>query len=401
MRKEKETDFVSLLRNETFLKLIKESVGKENQMDLLEKEFPGQREAIAFAVEFVQATLLDQRKMAPDDVTTVWRNIKKYADQSKKYSIQRFILSDLWKVAAVLIVVLASSVFVYQQLNHDPLVEMAALKTVANDEAMIILSDGSKHILNKKDSLIEYSADGGQIVVKSDRQEEKLENPNNSRAATINQVVVAYGHRHSITLSDGTRVQLNSGSRLVFPAGFSGKTREVYLKGEGYFEVFKNPNQPFIVKTDVMDIKVLGTVFDISAYEDEQNIYAVLVEGKVAISQKNRLFGTMEKNLSPGQGFFYSSETETSDIRKVDVYDYISWKDGLFLFKDKPLNSIVSRLEKYYNQKISIEQGKLPNTLISGKLVLSYNLEEVIKYLAKTLEARYEKNKEGIYTITN
>jgi ferric-dicitrate binding protein FerR (iron transport regulator) len=402
MRKEKETDFVSLLRDETFLKLVKESLGKENQLDLLEKEFPGQREAIAYAVEFVQATLSDQRKMAPDDVSTVWRNIKKYATQRKKYSLQRFILSDLWKVAAVFTVVLASSVFVYQQLNHnDQLVEMAALKTVANDEAMIILSDGSRHILNKKDSLIEYSADGGQVVVKSDRQEEKLENPTSSDAAKINQIVVPFGHRHTITLSDGTRVQLNSGSRLVFPAGFSGKTREVYLKGEGYFEVFKNPNQPFIVKTDVMDIKVLGTVFDISAYEDEQNIYTVLVEGKVAVSQKNLLFGTTDKNLSPGQGYFYSSATKTSDIRMVDLYDYISWKDGLFLFKDKPLNSIVSRLEKYYNQKIGIENGKLPNTLISGKLVLSDNLDEVMQYLAKTLEARYEKNKEGVYTITN
>jgi len=401
MKKEKETDFVLLLRDETFLKLVKESIGEENQMDLLEKEFPGQQEAIASAVEFVKANLSDQKKMAPDDVTTIWRNIKKYAGQSNRYTIHRFVQSDLWKVAAVLIVVLLSSVFVYQRLVHDPLTEIADLKTSANDEAVIILSDGSKHILTKKDSLIEYSADGGQVVVKNDRQEEKLENPTSSKAVTINQIVVPFGHRHSITLSDGTRVQLNSGSRLVFPAGFSGKTREVYLKGEGYFEVFKNPNQPFIVKTDVMDIKVLGTVFNISAYEDEQNAYTVLVEGKVTVSQKNRLFGTTDKNLCPGQGYFYSSETKTSDIRKVDIYDYISWKDGLFLFKDKPLINIVSRLEKYYNQKIGIEKGKLPNTLISGKLVLSDNLDEVIKYLAKTLEARYDRNKQGVYTITN
>ncbi len=401
MRKEKETDFVSLLRNETFIKLVKESIGKENQMDLLEKEFPGQRETIAYAIEFVQATLSDQKKMAPDDVTSIWRNIKKYTNQSKGVTIHRITLSDLWKVAAVLIVALASSVFVYQSLLRDPLVDIAALKTEVNDEAMIILSDGSKHKLTPKDSLIEYSSDGGQVVVKGNQQEEKLENPTSSKAATINQIVVPFGRRHSITLSDGTRVQLNSGSRLIFPAGFSGKNREVYLKGEGYFEVFKNPNQPFIVKTNVMDIKVLGTIFNISAYEDEQNAYAVLVEGKVAVLQKNKLFATTDKNLSPGQGYFYSSATKTSDIRKVDLVDYISWKDGIFLFRDKPLNNIVNRLEKYYNQKISIEEGKLPNTLISGKLVLSDNLDEVMKYLAKTLEARYERNKEGIYKITN
>ncbi len=401
MIKEKETDFVSLLRNETFLTRVKESIGNENQIDLLEKEFPGNREAIVYAVKFIQGSLSDQKRMSTDDVTTLWRNIKKYGDQNKRFTIQRFIHSNLWKVAAILIVILLSSVFIYHHFNHYPLVEIAALKPVANDKAMIILSDGSRHLLSKKDSSIEYSADGGQVVVKSDLQMKKFNNPNSSTSATINQVVVPYGQRHSITLSDGTRVQLNSGSRLVFPAGFSGKTREVYLKGEGYFEVFKNPNQPFIVKTDVIDIKVLGTIFNISAYDDELSAYAVLVEGKVAVSQKNRLFGTTEKNLSPGQGCFYSLETKTSDIRTVKLYEYISWKDGIFIFKDKTLNNIVSRLEKYYNQKISIEKGKLPNTLISGKLALSDNFDEVMQYLSKTIEARYGKNQEGVYTITN
>ena len=304
MRKEKETDFVSLLRNETFIKLVKESIGKENQMDLLEKEFPGQRETIAYAIEFVQATLSDQKKMAPDDVTSMWRNIKKYTNQSKGVTIHRITLSDLWKVAAVLIVALASSVFVYQSLLRDPLVDIAALKTEVNDEAMIILSDGSKHKLTPKDSLIEYSSDGGQVVVKGNQQEEKLENPTSSKAATINQIVVPFGRRHSITLSDGTRVQLNSGSRLIFPAGFSGKNREVYLKGEGYFEVFKNPNQPFIVKTNVMDIKVLGTIFNISAYEDEQNAYAVLVEGKVAVLQKKQIICHNRQKSESGTRLF-------------------------------------------------------------------------------------------------
>ena len=187
----------------------------------------------------------------------------------------------------------------------------------------------------------------------------------------------------------------------MFPAEFTGKTREVYLKGEGYFEVEKNPSKPFIVKTDFIDIKVLGTVFNISAYADEQIASAVLVEGKVVVLKKNKLFGFTEKKLSPGQGCFYSSVTETSEIRNVDPYDYISWKDGLFLFKDKPLINIVHSVEKYYNQKILIDGEKLPNTIISGKLVLSDDIDEVMQYLAKTLEARYEKNKEGVFSIKN
>ena len=402
MRKENDFDFVSLLQDETFLNLVKDTNDSENQLDILEKAFPGQREAIAYAVDFVKANLSNQKRMQANDVTTIWRNIREYTAQRQTVKFRRFISYELWKVAAVLIVVLASSIFTYQLLKKDSLEEIAAARTVVNDEeAMIILSDGSTHKLSAKDSLIEYSANGGEVVVKNDQMEERLENLNTSKTAIINQIIVPFGHRHKIILSDGTSVQLNSGSRLVFPAEFSDKNREVYLKGEGYFEVFKNPDKPFIVKTDFFDTKVLGTVFNISAYEDEKIASTVLVEGKVVVSQKNKLFGSTEKKLSPGQGCFYSSSNGTSDIRTVDLYDYISWKDGVFLFKDKALINIVNRLEKYYNKKILIEGERLPNTLISGKLVLSDNIDEVIQYLAKTMEARYEKNEEGIFMIKN
>jgi len=402
MRKENDIDFVSLLQNETFLNLVMDTYGLVNQLDVLDKEFPGQREAIAYAVEFVNANISDQKTMQPNDVTAIWHNIKEYSSQNRRFTFNQFISHDFWKVAAVFIFVLASSIFTYQLHTKDSLEEIAATKTVVNDqEALIILSDGSTHKLSEKDSLIEYSANGGEIIVKNDKQEERLENLNNSKTETINQIIVPFGRRHSIILSDGTRVQLNSGSRLVFPAEFSDKNREVYLKGEGYFEVFKNPNKPFIVKTDFVDIKVLGTVFNISAYEDEQIASTVLVEGKVVVSQKSKLFGLTEKNLSPGQGCFYSSATKTSDIRNVNLYDYISWKDGIFIFKDKALINVVSRLEKYYHKKILIEGVILPNTLISGKLVLSDNIDEVIQYLAKTMEARYEKNEKGVLIIKN
>jgi len=401
MRKEFKPGFVSLLQNEAFLNKVKETENSADQLNILGKEFPGQVEAIAYAVEYLRANLSDQKQLPPNDVAVIWNNIAEYADQNKRFTLRRFILFQFWQVAAVLILVLVSAVFVVHRLTRDTLVEMASIKTVVDDEAMIILSDGSKHKLNKKDSLIEYSANGGEVIVKGDKLEEKLENQNRSKVATINQIIVPYGRRHSITLSDGTRVQLNAGSRLVFPAEFSDKSREVYLKGEGYFEVFKNSQKPFIVKTDFIDIRVLGTVFNISAYEDEPVATAVLVEGKVVVSQKNKLFGTTEKNLSPGQGCFYSSETKTSEVRKVDLYEYVSWKDGLFLFKDMPLNNIITRLEKYYHRKILVAGGKLQNTIISGKLILSDDIDEVMQHLAKTLEARYEKDREGAYHITN
>ena len=402
MRKEKRINFVLLLRDETFLKRVKDTVGLDNQIDILEREYPAERGILADAIEFVRINLSDQRIMQPDDVSTIWEKIRLYGlSKKRRYTIERFLSYDLWKVAALLIVVLVSSVFVYHRLTGDSLQEIASVATVADGEAMIILSDGSKHKLESNQAHVEYSADGAEVVVKKDQGKEKIENLNTSKAGTINQIIVPFGHRHSITLSDGTRVQLNAGSRLVFPAEFTDGKREVYLKGEGYFEVSKNPDKPFIVKTDFFDTKVLGTVFDISAYDDEQIGSAVLVEGKVVVIEKKKLFGNTQKELSPGQGCFYSSSKLTSEIRKVDVNEYVSWKDGLFLFNDKPLISIVGRIEKYYNKRILVEGIELSTMKISGKLILANDIEKILQHLSKAIEARYEINEEGVYEIKN
>jgi len=200
-------------------------------------------------------------------------------------------------------------------------------------------------------------------------------------------------------LSDGTQVHLNAGSKLVFPAEFEGKTREVYLKGEGYFDVAKNPAKPFIVKTDFIDIKVFGTSFNVSVYNDDQTVSAVLVEGNVHVLQKNKTFNNSEYTLQPGQGCFYSIKNQKAEVKEVDTADYILWKEGLYQFHNQPLTDIVERIKRYYNISVQIDNDKLAKTIISGKLVLTDDCEEVIAHLAKTLEARYEIKDKSIYIL--
>ncbi len=148
MKKEKEIDFISLLQDGTFLNLVKDTNGFVNQLDILDKAFPGKREVIADALEFLKANHSDQKKMKVNDLAVIWQNIREYNDQRKRLTIHRFISHDLWKVAAVLILILASSVLIIERLTHDPLAKMASAKTVPDNEAMIILSDGSRHKLN-------------------------------------------------------------------------------------------------------------------------------------------------------------------------------------------------------------------------------------------------------------
>ena len=132
MKKENEIDFVSLLQNETFFRLTKDTIDSENQVDILEKEFPGQREAIGYAIEFVKANLLDQKNMEPGDVARVWHNLREYAGQRSKFTLHRFVSHELWKVAAIFIVVLTTSYGIYHYTRIDPLTMLAQKEVSKN-----------------------------------------------------------------------------------------------------------------------------------------------------------------------------------------------------------------------------------------------------------------------------
>ena len=283
----------------------------------------------------------------------------------------------MWRAAVVFIALAAGSYFAYDQLKKDPLAEFAHSIVSDGSKKMIILSDGSERLLKNNQSYIEYDASGAEVIIKSEEKENRIENRDDLKKPILNQVVVPYGQRQSVLLSDGTSVQLNAGSKLVFPAKFTGKTREVYLQGEGFFDVHKNEKSPFIVKTDYINVEVLGTMFNVSAYGDENTVTTVLVEGKVNVSQKEKMFVNKNFELAPGQGCFYSRDEQNSVVTDVDVNQYIAWKDGFFYFKNMRLLDLVRQVKKYYNVPVRIKGEKLANTMVSGKLVLSEDFGEV------------------------
>lgn len=299
----------------------------------------------------------------------------------------------------ILILISIGTLIGYRHLTNDPLKKFAQSSVCEDDHGVILLSDGTTKALKNNESLIDYSSTHGEVLVKNTGEDERIENHKVMDDAVLNQVVVPYGQRHKVRLSDGTLVQLNAGSKLTFPANFSGHTREVYLRGEGFFEVHKNAKMPFIVKTDFVNINVTGTSFNVSAYEEEGTVTTVLVEGKVNVSQKDKLFSNNTYSLTPGEGCFYSVQNKKSVVKLVDVSEYILWKEGLYNFKDKPLRDVVMRVNKYFNKEILIENEVLANTQVSGKLVLSEDLSEVMQNLSKTVEGRCEINEEGVYVL--
>lgn len=392
-------DFLSLVQDASFIKMLNESKDPDKLLEELIQEHPKDKESIRLAFDFIQISRSDLTKMNPDDFDRILKNLQKYS--GKKTSTRKFPLISIYLriVAMVLIILSIGSVIVYYHLKKDPLSQFAQSFNAKDGQAIIVLSDGSTQVLSNNESLIDYKSKQGEIIVKNSNENERIGNHTDNKKAVLNQIVVPFGQRHQVLLSDGSVIHLNAGSKLTFPAEFSGKTRVVYLKGEGFFEVNNNPKLPFIVKTDHIDIKVLGTTFNVSAYDDENIVSTVLVEGKVNVSQKDKLLSNDEFVLSPGQGCFYSDVSGKSVVKNVDVNCYASWKDGFYIFKDVPLSEIVNRVHKYYNFSIYIEGDKLANTMISGKLVLSNDITSVMKYLARTVEGRYEKTAEGTFKL--
>jgi ferric-dicitrate binding protein FerR (iron transport regulator) len=185
----------------------------------------------------------------------------------------------------------------------------------------------------------------------------------------------------------------------LYPTEFCGKTREVILYGEGYFEVSKNKDLPFIVKTTSMDVRVLGTEFNLSAYAEDNVVQTVLKEGSVAIRKKDH--GLFDKDLiiKPNEMASFNKTTNNTNIYKVDADYYRLWTKGLISFEDADFIRVIKKVERFYNVSIRFEESRKETIRISGKLDLKQSRREVMEYLAKVSISKIEQESENKYII--
>lgn len=390
-------EFELLLQNEEFIRLMKDCPLKADELiENLCLENPVNKEYIRLAARLIARYKTEMIDFDENKIRSMWNNvIEKSATKRRRRTVR---LASVWQIAASIIVLLSFTYYFVHHSQNTSLRKCAAKKVRVSDEAKIIISDGSVYKLKSNESRIRYDASGKEIVIEEKNDEiEKLSNHQSETGTTYNQIIVPYGRRHSLTLSDGTVVQLNSGSKLTFPAIFSGSKREVFLKGEGYFEVAKDASKPFIVNTDFINVRVLGTHFNISAYENEKSAVTVLVEGSVEVYNNNDFLTKGLCKIKPGQGCFFSENSSGLKVREVDVSEFVSWKDGFLQIKDQPLEDITKKIEKYYNKAILISDNELAGRIISGKLVLAKKMDETLDFLARTTKSTYTMKNDGTY----
>jgi ferric-dicitrate binding protein FerR (iron transport regulator) len=209
--------------------------------------------------------------------------------------------------------------------------------------------------------------------------------------ASMNRLTVPLGERSELTLSDGTKLWVNAGTSVVYPAVFSGKTREIYVDGEVFAEVAHDSKRPFHIRTDKLNVVVLGTSFNVSSYKNDDENSVVLVEGSVRIETDDDTFV-----LKPNEKL--TMQPGSLNITTVDTESYILWKEGLYQFRNEEFAVILSKLSKYYGVEMSCDATSA-RLVCNGKLDLKEDLTRVLKGLTMTLPVELSKN-EGKYIFT-
>lgn len=187
------------------------------------------------------------------------------------------------------------------------------------------------------------------------------------------------GERKVVKLEDGTTVWINSGTLLIYPKHFNGDKRTLYLSGEAYFTVAKNPNKPFIVKTKDISIQALGTVFNVESYPEMNQVITTLEEGKVKVGSLKG--GVSDEYLLPNEQIVFDNTTLKFKKQIVDAPSVSTWRQGILLFQSESMTNIIGALERHYNITINYEDGKFKDRKFTVKFQKSESCNQALEVM--------------------
>jgi transmembrane sensor len=283
-------------------------------------------------------------------------------------------------VAAAIILFLASGyLFLINKKKEKPVTQMREQR-FKNDvepgkyKAKLTLANGSTIILNST-VLEELPKQGNTLILNKDKLLVYKTKEHSGTEILYNTLSTGHGETYAMILSDGSKVWLNSASSVKFPVAFAGKERKVEITGEAYFEIKHNDKTPFKVVVNGIEVRDLGTEFNINAYIDEVVTKTTLVSGRamVVTGSKNRL-------LAPGQQVQVDGNDEMKLVSNADVEEAVAWKNGLFRFKSADVGTVMRQLARWYDVDVKYE-GKIPDAHMSGIVSRDVSLKEALKML--------------------
>ncbi|MFN3667471.1 MAG: FecR family protein [Sediminibacterium sp.] len=308
-----------------------------------------------------------------------------------------------WRIpaaVALIIILLSAGIYYFIQADIQPQPQPLVLKATVpvNDvapggnKATLTLDDGSVIVLD--------SANNGVLGNQGLTQVKKLDNglvayqtkngemPANVDKIYYNTISTPRGGEYQITLADGTKVWLNAASSIRFPTAFRGTDRQVQITGEVYFEVAHNAAKPFKVTAGRSSIEVLGTHFNVNAYEDEVQVRTSLIEGSVKVFATDEKDQQQMKILQPGQQARMNKKGRINVVNNIDTEEVMAWKNGLFVFKSTDLSSIMRQLSRWYD--VDIHYKTNVGMQFTGQITRNNNVSKVLEMLELTGEVKFK-----------
>ncbi|MEZ2444785.1 FecR family protein [Chitinophaga sp. RCC_12] len=311
------------------------------------------------------------KTFTPEKWQPVLDSILKYPQAEKKTRVVP-LFRRWWSVAAMLAILLGAGWWFYRAGNakvSPPVIAMADVPPGSN-RAVLKLANGQEITLDSAHGNI---VQHGNFKVNNDSG--MLNYEGKANVAEYHTLSTPRGGQYKLQLPDGTNVWLNAASSITYPTVFTGRKREVAITGEAYFEVAKDPGKPFNVQVNQMNIAVLGTHFNVNAYNDEPDAKTTLLEGAVKVNAGNQV-----KILAPGQQALLEKNNTLRLIEQVNVEDVIAWKNGYTVFENADIQTIMRQVSRWYNVDVVFE-GNIPQRQFAGGISRKSSLAELLKVL--------------------
>ena len=373
-------------------------------MEVLNEEMPESDSAFQYWLEenadnrdlYLELKGEKKIKNLPFNKEEIFSNISDLAGL-KKNSKNSLYRKKIFKYSASFLAVISLGLTGYFFFDKGIVTEQEDMVTIKKDifipggkKAYILSNEGETldlseaFELNKNDGTVISNNSKGLVSFKHNEQ-----TPGKVKYHTM---YVPKRGEYALLLSDGSKVFLNSETTLTFPEYFDGETRKVELTGEAYFEI-KKDSRPFIVQTTSMRIEVLGTSFNLNAYEDNELVHATLVEGSVKVYVPENPAAYL---LKPENNFSIHKNTNEITIRKVNTDIYTAWVKGEFVFRNQPLNDILTQLQRWYDFEIAYEDPVIKNMRFTGSAEKTRPLDYLLNLLQTITDVKYREEGEKI-----
>lgn len=294
----------------------------------------------------------------------VFSSIKEQMSAAKTKAVPLYQKTWFRVAASVLFILSASAYFIFKGQQPEKITLATREQRFKNDvmpggnKALLTLGNGNTIIL---DSAVNgtLSQQGSTTIIKLDNGQLAYNTDGKTTEVLYNTISTPRGGQYQVTLADGTKVWLNAASSLRFPAAFMGKERKVEITGEVYFEVAKNAAMPFTVQVKDMEIEVLGTHFNMNAYDEEALIKTTLLEGSVKVKS-----GSSSSLLQPGQQAQLGKDRRLNIKPDADIEETMAWKNGRFMFKGADIKTIMNQVARWYDVDINY-QGNISDIFVA------------------------------------